>query len=68
MKIADLSSSTASKVKYAIDKEFWSKYPNMFMPSHCVSTKDVIKYFDIDIEFLKGLVTIRLEDSNDISE
>ena len=68
MKIADLSSSTASKVKYAIDKEFRSKYPNKFMPSHCVSTKDVIKYLDIDIEYLKGLSTIRLEDSNDISE
>ena len=25
------------------------------MPAHCVPTKDVIKYFDIDIEFLKSI-------------
>ena len=68
MKIADLSSSMASKVKCAIEKEFRTKYPTKFMPSHCVPTKDVIKYFDIDIEFLKGLATIRLDDTNDISE
>ena len=60
MKIVDLSSSTASKVKCTIDKEFRSKYPNKFITLHCVPAKDVIKYFDIDIEFLKGLATIRL--------
>ena len=68
MKIADLSASTAIKVKCAIERDFRAKYPTKFMPSHCVPTKDVIKYFDIDIEFLKGLATIRLDDANDISE
>jgi hypothetical protein len=29
-------------------------------------TKDVIKYFDIDIEFLKGLASIDLDDNKDI--
>ena len=68
MKIANVSSSTASKIKRCIEIEFRKKYPDKFMPAHCVPTKDVIKYFDIDIEFLKGLATIRLDDTNDISE
>ena len=68
MKIANLSSSTASKIKRTIELEFRKKYPNKFIPSNCVPSKEVIKYFDIDIEFLKGLATIRLDDANDISE
>ena len=68
MKIANLSASTASKVKQAIEKEFRAKYPNKFIPSHCVPTKEVIKYFDIDIEFLKSLASINLEDSNEFSK
>ena len=68
MKIADLSASTASKVKCIIERDFRSKYPTKFMSSHCVPTKDVIKYFDIYIEILKGLATIRLYDTNDISK
>lgn len=53
IKIDDLSSSTASKVKWAIGKEFRMKYRTKFMPLHCVTTKNVIKYFDMYIEFLK---------------
>lgn len=68
MKIANVSASTASKVKQAIEKEFRAKYPNKFIPSPCVPTKDVIKYFDIDIEFLKSLASINLEDSNELSK
>lgn len=34
------------------------------MPSHCVPTNDVIKYFDIDIEFLKSLASIDLVCTN----
>lgn len=60
MKIANVSSSTASKIKKCIEVEFRKKYPNKFIPAHCVPTKDVIKYFDIDIEFLKSLATIDL--------
>ena len=60
MKIANVSSSTASKIKKCIEAEFRKKYPNKFIPAHCVPTKDVIKYFDIDIEFLKSLATIDL--------
>lgn len=68
MKIVNVSSSTASKTKRCIEIEFRKKYPYKFMQVHCAPTKDVIKYFDIDIKFLKGLVTIRLDDSNDIHE
>lgn len=68
MKIVNVSASTASKIKRYIEVEFRKKYPNKFMPAHCVPTKDVIKYFDIDIEFLKGLATLRLDDSNNFSE
>lgn len=58
MKIVDVSSSTASKIKRCIEIEFRKKYPDKFIPAHCVPTKYVIKYFDIDIEFLKGLASI----------
>lgn len=65
-KIANVSSSTASKIKKCIEVEFRKKYPNKFIPTHCVPTKDVIKYFDIDIEFLKGLVSIDLDNNREI--
>ena len=68
MIIVNVSASTASKIKRFIEVEFIKKYPNKFMPAHCVPTKHVIKYFDIDIEFLKGLATLRLDDSNNFSE
>ena len=55
MKIVNVSSSTASKIKRCIEIEFRRKYPDKFMLAHCVPTKDVIKYFDIDIEFLKSI-------------
>jgi len=55
MKIVNVSSSTASKIKRCIEIEFRKKYPDRFMLAHCVPTKDVIKYFDIDIEFLKSI-------------
>lgn len=64
IKIADLSPSTASKVKRIIEAEFRKKNPNKFMPAHCVPTKDVIKYFDIDIDFLKSLANIDLNDDD----
>ena len=28
---------------------------NKFMPAYCIPTKEVIKYFDLDIEFLKSI-------------
>ena len=55
MKIANVSSSTASKIKRCIEIEFRKKYPDKFIPAHCVPTKDVIKYFDIDVNFLKSI-------------
>lgn len=55
MKIANVSASTASKIKQSIEKEFRKKEPNKFMPAHCIPTKKVIKYFDLDIEFLKSI-------------
>ena len=68
MKIVNVFSSTASKIKRCIEIEFRKKYSDKFITAHCVPTKDVIKYFDIDIEFLKGLATLRLDDSNNFSE
>lgn len=59
MKIADLTQSVAGTIKRSIEKEFRDKYPNKYLPSHCVPTKYVIKYFDIDVEFLKSLATIK---------
>lgn len=61
MKIANISPSTASKIKRCIEIEIRKKYPDKFIPAHCVPTKDVIKYFDIDIEFLKRLASIDLD-------
>lgn len=55
MKIANVSASTASKIKQSIEKEFRKKEPNKFMPAYCIPTKKVIKYFDLDIEFLKSI-------------
>ena len=60
MKIVNVSSSTASKIKRCIEIEFRKKYPDMFIPAHCVPTKDVIKYFDIDIDFLKTLLSFSI--------
>lgn len=59
MKIADLTQSVAGTIKRSIEKEFRDKYPNKYLPSHCVPTKYVIKYFNIDVEFLKSLATIK---------
>lgn len=53
MKIVNVSSSTTIKIKRCIEIEFRKKYPDKFIPAHCVPTKDVIKYFDI--EFLKSI-------------
>ena len=64
MKIANVSASTASKIKRCIELDFRKKYPNKFMPAHCIPTKEVTKYFDIDIEFLKSLASIDLENNN----
>ena len=62
MKIANVSATTASKIKQEIEKEFRKKEPNKYMPAYCISTKEVIKYFDLDIEFLKSLVLLDNDD------
>ena len=61
MKIANLSASTASKVKRIIEMDFRKKNPTKFIPSHCVPTKEVIKYFDLDVEFLKNIANIKVD-------
>ena len=66
MKIADVSSSTASKIKRSIEIEFRKKYPDKFIPAHCVPTKDVIKYFDIDVNFLKSISFFDKETNNEL--
>ncbi len=58
MKIANVSATTASKIKQEIEKEFRKKEPNKYMPAYCIPTKEVIKYFDLDVEFLKSLINI----------
>ncbi len=68
MKIGNVSTSTASKIKKAIESEFRKKEPNKFMPAHCVPTKEVIKYFDLDIEFLKSIASFDKEISDGLSE
>lgn len=55
MKIANVSASTASKIKQSIEKEFRKKEPNKFMSAYCITIKEVIKYFDLDIKFLKSI-------------
>lgn len=56
MTIAELTASTSGTIKRSIEAEFRKKYPNKYLPSHCVPTKYVIQYFDIDVEFLKSLL------------
>ncbi len=68
MKIVNVSSSTASKIKRCIELEFRKKYPDKFIPAHCVPTKDVIKYFDIDIEFLKSIAYFDKEMNDGLPE
>ncbi len=58
MKIANVSATTASKIKQEIEKEFRKKEPNKYIPAYCIPTKELIKYFDLDIEFLKSLINI----------
>lgn len=62
MKIANVSATTASKIKQEIEKEFRKKEPNKYMPAYCIPTKEVIKYFDLDIELLKSLVFLDKDD------
>ena len=62
MKIANVSATTASKIKQEIEKEFRKREPNKYMPAYCIPTKKVIKYFDLDIEFLKSLVFLDNDD------
>ena len=62
MKIANVSATTASKIKQEIEKEFRKKEPNKYMPAYCIPTKEVIKYFDLDMEFLKSLVFLDNDD------
>ena len=62
MKIANVSATTASKIKQEIENEFRKKEPNKYMPAYCIPTKGVIKYFDLDIEFLKSLVFLDNDD------
>lgn len=62
MKIANVSATTASKIKQEIEKEFRKREPNKYIPAYCIPTKEVIKYFDLDIEFLKSLVFLDNDD------
>lgn len=62
MKIANVSATTASKIKQEIEKKFRKKEPNKYMPAYCIPTKEVIKHFYLDIEFLKSLVFLDNDD------
>ena len=68
MNKADVSASTASKIKQSIEKEFRKKEPNTFMPAYCIPTKEVIKYLDLDIEFLKSIAYFDKEINNGLSK
>ena len=43
------------ELEEAFEKEFRKKEPNKFIPAYCIPTKEVIKYFDLDIVFLKSI-------------
>lgn len=60
MKIANVSSTTASKIKQEIEKT-QKKESNKYMPAYSIPTKEVIKYFDLDIEFLKSIAYFNKE-------
>lgn len=64
MKLANVSATTASKIKQEIEKEFRKKEPNKYMPAYCIPTNEVIKYFDLDIEFLKSIACFDKEINN----
>lgn len=38
-----------------LNNQFRKEEPNKFMPSYCIPTKEGIKFFDLDIEFLKSI-------------
>lgn len=38
------------------------------MPAYCIPTKEVIKYFDLDIEFLKSIACFDKEINNGLSK
>ncbi len=61
IKIANVSATTACKIKQEIEKERRKK-PNKYMLAYCIPTKEVIKYFDLDIEFLKSLIFLDNDD------
>ena len=64
MTIAELTASTAGTIKRSIEADFRKKNTNKYMPSHCIPTKYVIQYFDIDVDFLKSLVCLEKDMSN----
>lgn len=44
-----------ARLNSQLKKNLEKKEPNKFMPAYCILTKEVIKYFDLDIEFLKSI-------------
>ena len=38
-----------------LKKNLEKKEPSKFMPAYYISTKEVIKHFDLDIEFFKSI-------------
>lgn len=68
MKIANVSATTASKIKQEIEKEFRKKELNKYMPAYCIPAKEVIKYFDLYIEFLKSIACFDKEINNGLSK
>lgn len=61
MIIADLTTSTTGRIKRTIEADFREKNSHKYLPSHCVPTKMVIQYFDINIEFLRSIACIDKE-------
>lgn len=45
-----------------LKKNSEKKEPNKYIPAYCIPTKEVIKYFDLDIEFLKSLIFLDKDD------
>ena len=53
-----------AKLNKKLKKNSEKKEPNKYMPAYCIPTKEVIKYFDLDIEFLKSIACFEKDINN----
>lgn len=44
-----------ARLNSQLKKNLEKKEPNKFMPAYCIPTKEVIKYFNLDMKFFKSI-------------